>query len=93
MSDLPMTEEEARAMVAALAKLDDRDEKDLYDCTVEELTLLVHSYQSAAAPADRTPFASFLIVLGYIAQVAGPVATIASAFTGVFGAAGAAAKL
>lgn len=93
MNEISMTEEDARAQLAAIAGLTGKDEQDLLDCNVEELTLLIQAAHDAAAPADRTPFANFLIVLGYIAQVAGPVATIAGAFAGVFGAAGAAAKL
>jgi len=88
-----MTREEADAQLAAIAGLTGKDVTDLEDCTLEDLTLLIQSAHDAAAPADRTPFANFLSVVNMVFQVDTPVATIASAFTGAFGVAGAAKSL
>jgi hypothetical protein len=83
---LGATEESVRAQVSALAKLEGRDERDLYECSVDELTLLTKVYHDAAAPVAKTAFANFLAVLTLCAEVAGPIATIAGAFGAVFGA-------
>jgi hypothetical protein len=79
-----------RAQVEALGHLSGREADDLMGCTLEELTLLVQAYRDSPAPPDTMAWDNFLKVLQYFVQVAGPLATIAGAFTSVFGAATAA---
>lgn len=90
---LGVTHEEAQAQLAAIAKLEGKDEHDLDDCTIAELILLTKAYHDAAAPAAQTPFAKFLMFLNFCAQLVTPIATIATAFSSVFGVIGAAKSL
>ena len=85
----PYSEDDLRAQIAAMGKLSQKDEDDLLACRIDELQRLLATYRDAAAPADKTAFDEVLVVLGYMAQVAGPIATIASAFAAIFGVAAA----
>lgn len=80
-----MTEADARAQLEVLGRLEGRDLADLEGCTIAELALLTRTYRDAAAPAERSTWDEFLAVLNMAVQVAGPLSSIASAFTTIFG--------
>jgi hypothetical protein len=88
-----MTHDEAVEYVAAISNATGRAHDDLMALHPSELMPLAASERAAAEPTEQTGWDRFLRVLGYIVQVAGPIATIASAFTGAFGAATAAKSL
>jgi len=81
---VPMSDEDFREQVIILGRLAGQDIDDLMACTVDELTQMAQAYRDAADPAEVTAWDNFIKVLGMCAQVAGPLATIASAVTGVF---------
>ncbi len=73
--------------VAAVARSSGRDKGDLMACALGELQTVAQVGRAAVAPAEQTDWDRFLRVLGYVVQVAGPLASVAGAFAGVFSAA------